>query len=147
MQEQTSTPETLTGKALLQRLAELANDKKGHDIVALDVRKLVYYTDYFLIVTGRTDLHVRGMVKYIEGELLAQEVRPISVEGQEHNRWVLMDYGDVIVHLFFEPLRDLYELERLWADAVRIELNLATPSMTQTAKDGEDDDDLFDDFD
>ena len=146
MQDQKSDPESLSGEALLQRLAELANERKGHDIVALELSELVYYTNYFLLVTGRTDQHVRGMAKYIEAELAGQEVTPISIEGQGHGRWVLMDYGDVIVHLFFEPLRELYELERLWADAPRVDLELVQPSYTATAAD-DDDDDLFADFD
>ncbi len=147
MQEQTSAPKTLAGKELLMRLAELANEKKGHDIVALQVSKLVYYTDYFLIVTGRTEQHIRGLAKYIEGELAKLGVEPVGVEGQGHHRWVLMDYGDVIVQLFFEPLRDLYELEKLWADAPRIDLELIEPMHTASLKDEEEDADLFADFD
>jgi len=147
LQEQKSPPESLAGKELLKRLAELANEKKGHDIVALDVSDLVYYTDFFLIITGRTDQHVRGMVKHIEGELASQDIEPIGIEGQGHHRWVLMDYGDVIVQLFFEPLRDLYELEKLWADAPRIDLELVKPMHTASFGDDEDDEDLFADFD
>ncbi len=146
MQGKTSTSETLRGKALLQKLAELANDKKGHDIVALDVSGLVYYTDYFLLVTGRTDLHVRGIYRHVEKEMIELGIHPVGTEGQEHNRWVLMDYGDVIVHLFFDPLRDLYELDKLWADAERVPLELTAPSTT-AAEPEEDDDDLFADFD
>ena len=147
MHEETSAPKSLAGKDLLLRLAELANEKKGHDIVALDVGELVYYTDFFLIVTGRTEQHVRGLVKYIEGELAKLDVDPIGIEGQNHHRWVLMDYGDVIVQLFFEPLRDLYELEKLWADAPRVDLELVEPMHTASFGDEEDDEDLFADFD
>lgn len=147
MQEQKSASDKLVGKALLMRLAELANEKKGHDIVALEVSKLVYYTDYFLIVTGRTEQHIRGLAKHIEAELTAQDVDPVGVEGKGHHRWVLMDYGDVIVQLFYEPLRDLYELEKLWADAPRVDLELVEPSHTATLDDEAEDEDLFADFD
>jgi ribosome-associated protein len=147
LQDEIKAAKPLAGKDLLLRLAELANDRKGHDIVALDVSELVYYTDFFLIVTGRTDQHVRGLTKTIEGELSKQDIDPIGIEGVNHYRWVLMDYGDVIVQIFFEPLRDLYELEKLWADAPRVDLKLVEPMATASFGDEEDDEDLFADFD
>lgn len=132
----------LEGVELVREVARLLIDKKGLDLVALNVSRLIYYSDYFLIASGRTDLHVRSMVRHVEKEMAERGVRLLSVEGQEHNRWVLIDFGELIVHLFIEPLRELYELERLWGDATVIDLQLAAPPPESPAAD----DDLLADF-
>jgi len=110
---------------ILQFIAQALYQKKGGDIVALDVSELVYYTDFFLICSGRSDVHVKGLFRHVERELARRGIAPLSVEGQEHCRWVLMDFGPVIVHIFYEPLRDLYELEKLWADGKPVEIDLS----------------------
>jgi ribosome-associated protein len=137
----------LQGKALLERIVQLAREKKGVNLVALDVSKLVYYTNYFLILSGRTDLHVKGIAKHVEKELAAADIHAITVEGQDFHRWVLMDYGEVMVQLFLEPLRDLYELEKLWADAPIIELGEEEKGFDEDEFESDESDDLFADFD
>lgn len=87
-------------------------DRKAVDPVVLDLRGLSEATDYFVIASGTSDTHVRGMAEH----LIAQ-VRPHHVEGLAQGRWVLLDYVDVVVHLFHPELREFYQLERLWADA------------------------------
>ena len=137
----------LQGKALLERIVQSVREKRGANLVALDVSKLVYYTDYFLIVSGRTDLHVKAIAKHVEKKLAEADIHPIAVEGQEFHRWVLMDFGEVMVQLFLEPLRDLYELEKLWADAPIIELAAEETGFDEEEFESDDPDDLFADFD
>lgn len=83
-------------------------------------------TDLFLIATGRTRRHVKSLVEDVEFQLKSTgERRPLRREGEDHARWVLLDYGDFVIHVFDAETRDYYELERLWGDAPQIELELA----------------------
>lgn len=106
-----------------------ADDKKGEDIVALDVAELLVVTEYFVIVTGRTNIQVHAIADEVE-ERLREEggIKPIGREGEGENKWVLLDYGDLVVHVFQPEERDFYRLERLWSDAPRIELPGGTSS-------------------
>jgi ribosome-associated protein len=102
------------------------SDKKGFDIILLDVSELVVVTDLFLIATGTSTRHVKTLVEEVEYVLKTTiDRRPLRREGEDHGRWVLLDYGDVVIHVFDTETRDYYELERLWIDAPRIELELA----------------------
>lgn len=96
----------------LRQITAALMDRKAVDPVVLDLRGLSEATDYFVIASGTSDTHVRGMAEH----LIAQ-VRPHHVEGLAQGRWVLLDYVDVVVHLFHPELREFYQLERLWADA------------------------------
>ena len=103
-------------------------EKKGENIVALRVRELVQYTDYFIICSGRSDRQVAAIRESLQREARNTEnLRPTSVEGTGTNQWVILDYGDVVVHIFFEPVREYYQLERLWSDAPRLTLDVAEP--------------------
>jgi ribosome-associated protein len=84
--------------------------------VVLDVRSLSSFTDYIIIMTGTSDLHVIRTAQHLQERLSAQNVHPLGVEGTAEGRWVLMDYGDVIVHIFLEAVRFFYDLEGLWHD-------------------------------
>lgn len=95
-------------------------DKKGEDPAVLDVSDLLVVTDLFVIATGSSRPHLRSLVDGIEERLKRQERRPLRREGVEYGKWVLLDYGDFVVHLFDDETRDLYDLERLWADAPRV---------------------------
>lgn len=99
-----------------------ALDKKAYDLVLLDVGALTSLGDYFLICTGRSDTQVQAIAQSIENSMSPLGHEPLSVEGQTHGQWVVIDYGDIIVHIFYEPLREFYDLERLWARAPRVEL-------------------------
>lgn len=105
--------------------ARAALDHKAIDLVILEVKKLSSFTDYFVICSGNSDRQVQAIAGHIEEKLKEGDVRPLSVEGKREGRWVLLDYGDVVVHVFYQPVRDFYDLERLWADAPRIELPAA----------------------
>jgi ribosome-associated protein len=92
-------------------------DRKAVDAVVLDLRDLTAATDYFVIASGTSDAHVRGMADHLVTALAPQGVRPHHIEGLPQGRWVLLDYVDFVVHVFHPELRDFYQLERLWGDA------------------------------
>ena len=109
---------------LTKTIADAAWSKKARDIVAIDVHELLSYSDRIVLCSGINDRHVGGICDAIEEAGLAQGFGQPSVEGRSFARWILLDYGEVMVHVFHEGLRDLYELDRLWGDAPRIPLNL-----------------------
>jgi len=117
---QTLATEELTDE--LVRAVDLARDRKGRDLIVLDLRGLSGATDYFFIVTGTSDIHVRGIAEHIIEELKKDHVRPDHVEGLRGGRWVLIDYIDFVVHVFHPAARDFYQLERLWGDARQLAL-------------------------
>ena len=99
-------------------------DKKGLSIALLDVSRLVVLTDIFVIATGTSSRHVKSLVEEVEMKLKRDhERRPLRREGEAHGRWVLLDYGDMVVHVFDEETRDYYDLERLWGDAPRLDFD------------------------
>ena len=103
-------------------------DKKGVDITLLDVSELLVVTDLFLIATGTSTRHVRTLIEAVEESLrLRFARRPLRREGEDRARWVLLDYGDFVVHVFDDETRSYYELERLWADAPSFDVEQATP--------------------
>ena len=106
------------GKALRAQTA-LA-DKRAHDPVVLDMREITLITDYFIICHGTSNVHIRALGDAVVEALKEDGVRPYGVEGRDEGRWVLLDYGDVIVHIFAEEDREFYALERLWSDAPRL---------------------------
>jgi ribosome-associated protein len=99
-----------------------ALDKKAYDLVLMEVGDLTSIADFFLICTGRSDTQVQAIASSIEESLARQGIKPLSVEGYSHGQWVVVDYGDVVVHVFNEPVRAFYDLERLWARAPRVTL-------------------------
>jgi ribosome-associated protein len=107
----------------LARAVELAQERKGRDVVVLDLRGLSSATDYFLIVSGTSDIHVRSVAEHIVDELKKEQVRPDHVEGLRGGRWVLLDYIDFVVHVFHPAVREFYQLERLWGDAPALVLD------------------------
>ena len=95
--------------------------KKTFNVVALDVAELTSYADVFIFCSGRSNRQVIAIADNIQATLKKKhEIKPISVEGTKDGHWVLMDYGHVIIHVFYEPIREFYDLEGLWVDAKRI---------------------------
>ncbi len=118
-------------KAKAIRAAEIAFDKKAERLAVLDVRSLASYTDYFFICHGRSDRQVQAISEAIQMTLKAEGIRPIAVEGAATGQWILMDYEDVVIHVFYEPIRAYYDLDGLWGDAPRVRL----PAVLQSAVD------------
>jgi ribosome-associated protein len=116
--KRTGLPLTSRDKAL--EIARLALDKKAADVIVLDVGSLVMYADYFVVCSGASTQQVEAIVENIERGLARRRKRPLGVEGRSHAHWVLMDYGDVIAHVFEKETREFYELEKLWLDAPRV---------------------------
>lgn len=106
-----------TTPAALALVLEALADRKAVDALVLDLRGLCAATDYFVIVSGTSDAHVRGMADHLVAALAPRGVEPHHVEGLAQGRWVLLDYVDFVVHVFHPELRDFYQLERLWGDA------------------------------
>jgi ribosome-associated protein len=99
---------------------QAALSKKVIGLVALDVRGLTSIADYFIICSGLSNRQVRAVAESIQVDLKKKKIKPLSIEGQKEGHWVVMDYGHVIIHIFYEPIRTLYDLESLWIDAKRI---------------------------
>jgi ribosome-associated protein len=104
------------------RAVQLAREKKGEDLVLLDLRELDAVSDYFLLVTALSETQVRAIAEHVRDKLVEEGSRPWHVEGMEHRRWVLLDFVDVVVHVFHPETRQYYLLERLWGDAARVPL-------------------------
>ena len=107
-------------KALV--IGKLALEKKAAEVVILDVRKVSAFCDYFVIAGAGSFKKNKAIADYIEESLDKKRVMPHHVEGKEDCQWILLDYGDVVAHLFYEETRRFYDLERLWGDAERLEL-------------------------
>ena len=95
--------------------------KKAMNLVALDVHELTSFADIFIICSGRSNRQVNAIAEHIQIDLKKHKIKPLSVEGVGDGHWVLLDYGHVIIHVFYEPVREFYDLEGLWLDAKRIE--------------------------
>ncbi len=102
--------------------AEAAAEKKAIDVMVLGVGDLLVVTDYFVLATGNTDRHVKTIAEEVEAKLKAEGKRLVGSEGEQEARWILLDFGDVVVHVFQPEERDFYRLERLWSEAPRVEL-------------------------
>jgi ribosome-associated protein len=107
----------LESNELARKVVEIASDRKAEDIVMLDISKVSIIADYFVICNGTSDRQVRAIAREIDEKLGDEGVNPISVEGMNDAKWVLMDYGTVLVHVFDPATRDFYHLEQLWAGA------------------------------
>jgi len=114
---------TLEPREMALLAAEAASDKKAEDIVVLDVAEILVITAYFVIATGASDRQVRSIADEVEDQLREKAgMKPIGREGEREGKWVLLDFGDLVVHVFQPDEREFYRLERLWADAPRVAL-------------------------
>jgi ribosome-associated protein len=118
----------MTPEDLLAAAAEYASDRKALEIVELDLRGMIAYTDYFLICTGRTDRQTKAIHDAIYQGMKSEHGRlPRRVEGLSQGRWILMDYLDVVVHVFTPDTREYYRLEQLWGEAPVRAVGAGTP--------------------
>lgn len=125
MKEEATPTSPLTGLDVpdeLERVAEAALERNARRPIVLDLRGLSDAADFFLIASGDSDVHARAIADNIVERMEAAGFEPIGVEGRSGGRWILLDYVNVIVHIFLPRVRDFYQLERLWGDAPRTEL-------------------------
>jgi ribosome-associated protein len=108
------------GKAKL--CLKIIRERKAIDPVLFEVGKLVSITDYFLIASGNSSRQVQAIARHLQRRMREQGFRPDGIEGEQEGHWVLMDYGDVVIHLFYQPIREFYDLEGLWIEAPRMDL-------------------------
>jgi ribosome-associated protein len=113
-----------------------ALDHKAYDLVVLETGRVSSIADYFVVCSGRSDTQVEAIADGIDEDLRRNGERPLTVEGLPHAQWVLMDYGDVVVHVFHVPVREFYDLERLWVRAPRVELPEPFHSQARSQKTG-----------
>lgn len=99
---------------------DAASEKKALNLVVLDVRNLTSIADVFIICSGRSNRQVNAIAEAVVAKLKKHKIKPLSVEGTGQGHWILLDYGHVVMHVFYEPVRQFFDLEGLWADARRI---------------------------
>lgn len=122
VQRKREAKDKLSSQELARRIAGLAAEKKGEAILILDLRELSSACDFFVLASGSSEVQVKAISEHIDETLSNESIRPWHIEGRTHRRWILMDYVDVVVHLFHHETRDFYRLENLWADAPREEV-------------------------
>lgn len=110
-------PENAEALALARRAAHLLADRKASDVVLLDVRGMSSYADYFVLASGDSERQVAATAEHVRESLKAAGHRTIGTEGFDTGHWVLLDFGEVVVHVFFTEMRTFYDLDGLWADA------------------------------
>lgn len=101
------------------RAVELAQERKAQEVVVLDLRGISTATDHFVLASGRSDVQVKAIAEHVSEELKKEGHRPSHIEGMRGGRWVLLDYIDLVVHIFHPQARSFYQLENLWGDAPR----------------------------
>lgn len=108
---------------LAQLLSQAALDKKAENLVILDVKEISSFTDYFIIMSGRSTRHVQGLADAVDSAVSKKRITDGNTEGLQEGLWVLLDYADVVVHIFYKDVRDFYDLEGLWHDAPRVDVS------------------------
>ncbi len=127
---------------LANKIAELIFNKKGYDVKILNLRKLTTITDYFVICTGDSDTQVKAIADEVDKEMRDEGIKPWHTEGYQALNWVLIDFVDVVVHVFKKEIREFYNLEKLWGDAPTVEVvdpllkmeNTVIPKVKRTRK-------------
>ena len=104
-------------KALI--IGKLADEKKAKEVLILNLADLTDIADFFVLASGTSERHVRTIAESVQTGMKEEGMQPLSAEGYDEGRWIILDYGDVIFHTFLEPLRELYDLESLWIEAAR----------------------------
>ncbi|HOE69119.1 MAG TPA: ribosome silencing factor [Candidatus Omnitrophota bacterium] len=107
-------------KRIAALIRALAEDKKAEDLVVLDISKLSSLTHYFIIAHGNSDRHVRALAEHIMDEMKKKKIPALHAEGLREGKWILLDFGSVIAHIFYKDTREFYGLERLWGEAKKI---------------------------
>jgi ribosome-associated protein len=112
----------ISSKSLALSIAKVALDKKAREIVIVDISEKVDYADFLVICSGSSKRHVKTIHSELEARLKRKRIMPLGVEGQQEGEWILMDYGPVVIHIFHSDTRYFYDIDGLWLDADRIEV-------------------------
>ena len=126
----------------LDLFIQAAQEKKALDIVVMDLRGMTAITDYFILCSGRSSRQVMAIADHIQTEMRDNRIRPLGVEGVGSGHWILLDYDNVVIHVFYDPIRRFYNLEGLWVDVPRIQV--ASPQIEMNDFEGDDTDDTSD---
>ena len=111
-----------------------ALEKKAKNIIILNMQKVTSFADYSIVCSGNSDRQVQSIAQAIEENMKKNGFLPLGIEGERTAQWILMDYADIIVHVFYEPVRDFYDMERLWSDAPRMEIDNDADRITRLRK-------------
>ena len=125
------TRSPITAEETARLCARVADDKKANDLLVLRVREVFSIADYFVICTVNSGPQGRAIADEIEEQLRKAGRRHIGIEGREEGSWILLDYGDVVVHIFMPGTRDYYQIEMLWGDAPRVDLTADSARKTE----------------
>lgn len=112
----------MTQEAVLKSIVTTLDDKKAEDIQVIGVRDLTIIADYFVIAAGGSSTHTKALADEVEFRLGEKGCKPLRTEGYQGADWIVLDYGDVVVHVFYKETREFYGLERLWSDGERIDI-------------------------
>ena len=104
----------------LNLFTKVIMDRKAIDVVILNVQELTTFADAFIICSGRSNRQVMALADHVQVEMKKHGIKPLNVEGKKDGHWILMDYGHVVIHIFYESIREVFDLEGLWTDAERI---------------------------
>ena len=115
-----------TSLDMVKTAVRLLESKKAEDVVVLDIRELTSIGDFFIIASGNNTTLVKSLADALEDKFSQQGIQPRRIEGAASAMWILMDYTDVVVHIFYNEQRDFYCLERLWADAPKLDIDTIT---------------------
>ena len=126
--------ESIDGKERLLLCINASLKRKAKNLTILNLKELSSFADYFIILSGTSDRQVQSIAASIHENLKEYGIMPLGIEGESLGKWVLMDYEDVIIHVFYEPIREFYDIERLWPDAPRMEVGDDVVEMTALNK-------------
>ena len=114
--------ESINGKERVLLCVNASLQRKAKDLIILNVKEYSSIADYFIICSGTSDRQVQAIAASIHENLKEYGILPLGIEGERIGKWVLMDYADVIIHIFYEPIREFYDIERLWSDVPCMEV-------------------------
>jgi ribosome-associated protein len=126
--------ESIDGKERLLLCINASLKRKAKNLTILNIKELSSFADYFIICSGTSDRQVQSIAASIHENLKNYGIVPLGIEGENIGKWVLMDYEDVIIHVFYEPIREFYDIERLWPDAPRMDVGDDVTEMTALDK-------------
>jgi len=126
--------ESINGKEQVLLCVNASLKRKAKNLIILNVKEFSSFADYFIICSGTSDRQVQAITAAIQENLKGYGIMPLGIEGERLGRWVLLDYEDVIIHVFYEPVREFYDIERLWSDAPRMELGDKVTELTALDK-------------